>query len=189
MIDELTYEQQIAITNRPRLVIADDDPFVRSMLTAQLQHEFECVGAAADADEATAAVSLHRPDVVILDANMPGGGAMHATHEIRVLSPETAIVILSVDETRSDVIDLLGAGAIAYLRKGIEPRSLVHQLIASINAHRNAARREDEAIAEGRGEGESSADLLQQDTDASGEIPAAGGSSVWPRTSRRSWSL
>jgi diguanylate cyclase (GGDEF)-like protein/PAS domain S-box-containing protein len=142
MTIDMSYEQQIRTTGRPRLVVADDEPLVRSMLTAQLQNEFELVGDAADADGAIALVTQHRPDIVILDANMPGGGAMRATHEIRAISPETAIVILSGDETRDDVINLLSAGAIAYLRKGIEPPILIHQLLASINPRPDAAQRQ-----------------------------------------------
>lgn len=147
MISEKTYEQQVAVSDRPRLVVADDDTFVCSMLASQLDAWFECVGAAADADEAIALVVEHRPDVAILDVNMPGGGAMHATREIRALSPETAIVILSGDEVHGEVVELLSAGAIAYLRKGIDPHSLGHKLIASINAHRRAAQRQNSVTA------------------------------------------
>jgi two-component system nitrate/nitrite response regulator NarL len=134
-------KQPTAPTNRPRVVIADDDPLVRSMLPAQLEQEFECVGAGVNADEAVALVTLHRPDVVILDVDMPNGGAMYATREIRTASPETAIAILSGDETRSGVIALLEVGAISYLRKGVEPEDLNHHLKAAISAHRHATER------------------------------------------------
>jgi DNA-binding NarL/FixJ family response regulator len=70
---ETTYEQQIAVTNRPRLVVADDEALVRSMLCAQLEHEFECVGAAADAEEAIALVEAHRPDVAIRNTDPTTG--------------------------------------------------------------------------------------------------------------------
>ena len=69
------------VSPRPRLVIADDDAFVRAMLAAQLDQMFECVGTAADARTAVALVVAQRPDVVILDVNMPGGGAMHVELE------------------------------------------------------------------------------------------------------------
>jgi two-component system response regulator DegU len=131
--------QQATETERPRLVIADDDALVRSMLAAQLDHEFECVGVAADALAAIRIVDEQTPDVVILDVNMPGGGAMHATREIHKRSPETAIVILSIDETWSDLIDLLNAGAMTYLRKGIDEHTLANDLKASITAHRRTA--------------------------------------------------
>jgi DNA-binding NarL/FixJ family response regulator len=131
-----THDKQAPQRIRPRLVIADDDAVVRSMLVAQLADEFECVGQAVDALEAIAVVAAQRPDVVILDVNMPGGGAARATRQIRDQSPHTAIVILSIDETWADLIDLLNAGAMTYLRKGIDQQALVHDLAAAIKAHR-----------------------------------------------------
>jgi CheY-like chemotaxis protein len=137
----LTPDQQPgAPSGRQRIVIVDDDPFVRAVLASQLSNGFECVGNAAGAQEAIALVDAERPDVVILDMNMPDGGAMHATVQIRERSPDTAIVILSVNETVSDMIDLLNAGAMTYLRKGIDDHSLEHDLTASITAHRHGGR-------------------------------------------------
>jgi two-component system, NarL family, response regulator DegU len=120
---------------RPRLVLADDDPIVRSVLGRQLRRSFECVGAAADADEALALVQQHRPDVALLDVNMPGGGAARVTRELRERFPGTAIVILSIDEEPSEVIDLLRSGATTYLRKGIGADELIEKLSAAIEAH------------------------------------------------------
>jgi DNA-binding NarL/FixJ family response regulator len=127
---------QLLAAIRPRVVIADDDEVVRTLLAAQLGEDFECVGAAADATHAVVLVSALKPDVVVLDVNMPGGGAIQATREIRACAPDTAIVILSIDETWSDLIDLLNAGAMTYLRKGIDDATLTHDLHAAIRAHR-----------------------------------------------------
>jgi DNA-binding NarL/FixJ family response regulator len=135
MTDHGSSESHNDPSRRPRLVLADDDPFIRASLTALLEHAFECVGAAGDADAAITLVAEHKPDVVILDVNMPGGGARRATREIAALTPETAIVILSGDETVDEVVELLNSGAISYLRKGTEPRMLVEKLRASIDAH------------------------------------------------------
>jgi DNA-binding NarL/FixJ family response regulator len=132
---------RMAPKSRPRFVIADDDETVCSMLAAQLDSAFECVGAAADAPGAVALVLAERPDIAILDVDMPGGGAMHATIEICAAAPETAIVILSGDETRGGVIDLLEAGAITYLRKGIEAQELAECLTVALAAHRREAHR------------------------------------------------
>ncbi|MGD0197398.1 MAG: response regulator [Solirubrobacteraceae bacterium] len=136
----LSNEQQGRSSGRQRIVIADDDPFVRALLEAQLADGFECVGCAADAAEAIALVVAEHPDVVMLDMSMPGGGAMRATVEIRERAPQTAIVILSVNETVGDMIDLLNAGAMTYLRKGIDDHSLSNDLNASITAHRHGGR-------------------------------------------------
>jgi DNA-binding NarL/FixJ family response regulator len=121
---------------RPSVVLADDDPFVISSLSFQLRRRFECTGAAANAGQAIDMVKALQPDVVILDVNMPGGGARHATGEIRRCAAGTAIVILSGDETREDVIELLSLGAMAYLRKGIDPAALAGTLLFAIDSHR-----------------------------------------------------
>jgi DNA-binding NarL/FixJ family response regulator len=120
---------------RPRVVFADDDPVVLTMLAAQLADVFDCVGSAPGADEAIALVDLHRPDLAILDVDMPGGGAIRATREIHTRSPATAIVIFSGDETRNDVVELMNAGAITYLPKGIDRDSLISKLTVALQAH------------------------------------------------------
>jgi DNA-binding NarL/FixJ family response regulator len=122
---------------RPSVVFADDDEVMRSLLGIQLQRAFDFTGMAASADEAIEVVCAKRPDVAVLDVNMPGGGARRAIDGIRRCSPETAIVILSGDETHATVVELLLHGAEVYLRKGIDGASLAEQLTFAIEAHRN----------------------------------------------------
>ncbi len=119
---------------KPRVVIADDDPVVRSALSLHLNTGFAVVGSARDADEAIEAVDTLRPDLVILDVEMPGGGGLRATREIRARVPETAIVALSADESDSTVREMIVAGAMAYVRKGMDRDELERVLRASIDA-------------------------------------------------------
>src|SRR5438105_2764407 len=63
------------------------------------QHDaLELTALAADAREAIELVSLHRPDVVLLDVNMPNGGGPRVAREIRARSPETRVVVLSAHD-------------------------------------------------------------------------------------------
>jgi DNA-binding NarL/FixJ family response regulator len=119
----------------PRVLIADDDPDVRAALTAQLAGRFEVVGAAADTDEAIALVTETRPDIALVDVQMPGGGGLRATREICEAAPETTIVALSADESERIVLDMLKAGAVAYLRKGVTGDELVLLLHEALRAH------------------------------------------------------
>jgi DNA-binding NarL/FixJ family response regulator len=121
--------------NLPRLVIADDDPVVRAMVIEQLRKDFDCVGEASDAAEAVAVVAAQHPDVAILDVDMPAGGAGRATRQICEQFPGTAVVILSIDETWAELIDLLNAGAMTYLRKGVDEPTLARDLKSAIEAH------------------------------------------------------
>lgn len=122
----------------PRLLIADDDLFVQSTLCAQLENEFEVVGLAANADQAIELAERHQPDVAIIDIEMPGGGGLRATLEIRERAPRTAIVALSSGKGASTVLDMLKAGAIAYLRKDRTSSELSRILRSSIAAHAQA---------------------------------------------------
>jgi DNA-binding NarL/FixJ family response regulator len=135
MARDSSIQEPTPVPVRPRVVFADDDPVVLTMLASQLADVFDCVGSAPGADEAIALVESHRPDLAILDVDMPGGGAMRATREIHTRWPETAIVILSGDETRNDVVELMNAGAITYLPKGIDRNSLITKLTVALQAH------------------------------------------------------
>lgn len=104
---------------RPTLLIADDDAVVRAALSAQLARQFDVVAVAANATEAIALAAEHQPDAALIDVDMPAGGAHEAVPQIAACSPATCMVILSGDEARRMVIDLLSAGAIAYIRKGL----------------------------------------------------------------------
>jgi DNA-binding NarL/FixJ family response regulator len=119
----------------PRVLIADDDPDVRAALGAQLAGRFEVVASAADTDEAIALANDVKPDVAIVDVQMPGGGGLRATREICEATPATAIVALSADESERVVLDMLRAGAVAYLRKGVAADELVTLLHEALRAH------------------------------------------------------
>jgi len=123
----------------PSLVIADDDPVVCAMLSAQLERHFRVLGVAADAAGAIRLASAHRPDLALLDVEMPGGGP-DATREIHAQSPDTAVVILSIDTSRASVLRFLDAGAAAYLRKGIPAERLVQRLVQATHVRRGGGR-------------------------------------------------
>jgi DNA-binding NarL/FixJ family response regulator len=105
--------------SRPSLLIADDDVVVLSALSSQLGRDFNVIAVAVTATEAIELVELHRPDVALIDVEMPNGGAREAVPQIARRAPSTCMVILSGDESRELVVELLNAGAVAYLRKGI----------------------------------------------------------------------
>jgi DNA-binding NarL/FixJ family response regulator len=121
-----------------RLLIADDDPVIRSALGMTLERQFDIVAVAGDSDGAIARAQEHSPDAAIVDVDMPGGGGPTAVRGILKVSPDTAIVVLSGDESDAVVRELLQLGAITYCRKGIEPARLVDALQRSSVAHRHA---------------------------------------------------
>lgn len=118
-----------------RLLLADDDPVVRATLAAQLGRRHHLVGVARDAEEAIAIAVEQRPDLAILDVQMPAGGGLRAAREIKAAVPSTTIVALSADESDAVVVEMLMAGAVAYLRKGASSTELDEALTRSVRAH------------------------------------------------------
>jgi diguanylate cyclase (GGDEF)-like protein len=103
-----------------RLIVADDDPVSRLMLGAIVKREpgFELVGEAADAAQAVELALRRRPDVVLLDVDMPGGGGARAAVQIRESLPDVRIVAISADDSQSTQYDMMRAGAVGFVTKG-----------------------------------------------------------------------
>jgi DNA-binding NarL/FixJ family response regulator len=125
----------------PRLVIADDDPVVQTMLGMSLGREFDVVGVAGDGEEAIELARVQQPDAALIDVVMPKGGGLRAVRGIASVAPDTAIVMLSGNRAHGLVAQLLRSGAVAYRSKGVAPQALTEALIQSITVH-TAERRE-----------------------------------------------
>lgn len=120
-------------TARRRVLIADDDPVVQASLRMSLAAAFEIVAEASDSAQAVELAAVAKPDVAIVDVNMPGGG-LRAVQGIHEVSPATAIVVLSSDELSAVVRELVLAGATTYCRKGVSPEVLSDLIARSIRA-------------------------------------------------------
>ena len=110
-----------------RIVLADDHAVVRSGLRMVLEHEsdLEVVAEAADVDSARRYVRGHHPHVLVLDLNMPGGSTLEAIPQIREESPETQIVVLTMQQEPAFAREALGAGALGYVLKEAADDELV----------------------------------------------------------------
>lgn len=117
---------------RPRLMVADDDFIIQTLMSASLERDFEVVGVAGDAEEAIDLARAEQPDVALVDVEMPKGGGSRAVAGMIEVAPRVAIVVLSGDESDAVVRELISAGAVAYSRKGIDPQELTELLIDSI---------------------------------------------------------
>jgi two-component system response regulator NreC len=110
-----------------RIVLADDHGVVRSGLRMLLDSEsdFEVVAEASDVDGARRYVLGHRPSVLVLDLNMPGGSSLEAIPLIREQSPDTQIVVLTMQEEPAFARSALSAGALGYVLKEAADEELV----------------------------------------------------------------
>ena len=116
-----------AVTASPviRTVLADDHALVRSGLRAELGERFQIVGEADDAPGAIDVIAAHRPDLVVCDLQMPGGGGLAVVQASATIAP---IVILTVSEAERDLLDAVAAGAAGSLLKTTATADLRTQL-------------------------------------------------------------
>jgi two-component system response regulator NreC len=110
-----------------RIVLADDHAVVRSALRLLLEAEpdFEVVAEAGDAETATRYVLGHKPDVLVLDLNMPGASGLTAIPRLREQSPDTQIVVLTMQGETAFAREAMQAGARAYVLKDAAESELV----------------------------------------------------------------
>jgi two-component system nitrate/nitrite response regulator NarL len=109
-----------------RIAIVDDHPIFRNGLSRSLADEpgFLVVGEGSNAADAIALFKQHRPDVLLLDLSMPGGGH-HALRVIKAEHASAAIIVLTASEEDSDLFDALKEGAKGYILKGVSASTLV----------------------------------------------------------------
>ena len=122
------HEDQAPAEERPiRLLVADDDPAIRLVLSALFarQADMELVGEAEDAAQAIELAARRRPDVVVLDFDMPGGGGVAAATAIREADPTTRVIALSADDSQGAQYDMTRAGAVGYVVKGAPEDEIV----------------------------------------------------------------
>lgn len=110
------------------IVLADDHVVVRSGLRMLLEAEpgFEVVAEAGDAESAARYVRGHKPTVLMLDLNMPGEPSLQAIPGILSDSPETAVVVLTMQDDPAFAREAMRAGAIGYVLKEAADDELVH---------------------------------------------------------------
>lgn len=115
-----------------RVVLVDDHPLFRDGVVGLLRAtpDTEVVGIGGSGTEAVALAAELRPDVLVLDLHMPGGGGVEATRRIRAADPDARILVLTMDDADARVVDAVRAGARGYLLKESEPEELLHAIAA-----------------------------------------------------------
>lgn len=115
-----------------RILIADDHGVLRAGLRSLLNDEtgFRVVGEVESGDEVLRHASALRPDVVLLDLNMPGADGIHVTRQLREHLPESRVLVLTVYEDEGLLREAIEAGAAGYIVK----RAVEAELISAIRA-------------------------------------------------------
>jgi two-component system response regulator NreC len=120
------------------IVLADDHTIVRHGLRMLLEaeHDLHIVAEAADANEATRKVLAYKPSVLVLDLSMPGGSSLGAIPRMITSSPQTAIVVLTMEDEPRFAREALRAGALGFVLKEAADTELVAAVRAAATGQR-----------------------------------------------------
>lgn len=111
-------------------MVVEDDPSVRHILSNWLQdaEDFACKGVFPDVESAMPKISEHKPDVVLMDINLPGLSGVECVRQLKAALPDTQFVMLTVYEDSNHIFDALSAGATGYLIKTTPREALIAAL-------------------------------------------------------------
>ena len=113
-----------------RVVLVDDQQLFRKGVRALLEEEggFEIVGEAGDGAQGLQIVLATRPDVVLMDVQMPVCTGVEATRNIKAQRPDTRVIVLTVSDADDDLFEAIKAGADGYLLKDLKPEELFRMI-------------------------------------------------------------
>lgn len=106
-----------------KVVLIDDHAMFRSGVRTEIENKVDIVGEANDVPSAVKVISETKPDVVLLDVHMPGGGGEAVIKNVQ--DPDVKFLALSVSDAADDVISVIRAGARGYVTKNISGEELV----------------------------------------------------------------
>jgi len=108
-----------------RVAIVDDHAMFRRGVRAEIEGAVDVVAEAEDVETAVTVLAETKPDVVLLDVHMPGGGGLEVIRRLHVRHPEMKFLALSVSDAAEDVIGIIRAGARGYVTKNISGPELL----------------------------------------------------------------
>jgi len=126
----VSFQTGKTMTDKIKILLVDDHPVVRDGLVAMLstQPDFHIVGQAASGDEAILKSEKHRPDVILLDLEMPGMDGVAVLERLRELKLECRAIVFTAFDTDERIVTAIQAGAKGYLLKGAPRDELFHAI-------------------------------------------------------------
>lgn len=120
-----------------RVLVADDHPMMRDGIAYALEkaHDMTVVGSAADGGEAVTQFTALRPDVVVMDLQMPNLDGLEAIAQIRSMQPDACIVVLTTYAGDARVGRAMALGAASYVLKTVPAKDIVAAIRAAHEGH------------------------------------------------------
>lgn len=113
----------------PRIALVEDDARTRRLVAALLSDAgYECGPICPDAETARAELPAAKPDIVVVDIDLPGASGIECVRHLKPHLPRTHFVMLTVYEDANNIFEALAAGAVGYLLKRAAPAELVPAL-------------------------------------------------------------
>jgi DNA-binding NtrC family response regulator len=122
---------------RCRLLIVDDEPLILEVLTEHFKTDYD-VETALNGADALGAILRARPDVVMLDINMPRMNGVEVLKDVKKIDESIAVIMVTANEQVSLAADALKSGAFGYVPKPFDFRYLDHMLATIFDKPRNA---------------------------------------------------
>lgn len=134
MCAPIEQQKQACITMTIRILLIDDHTLFRSgvRLLLKRQGDFEIVAEAADGIEGLKRARELRPDVILLDLNMPGLSGLEVLKILSQDLPDCAVIVLTVSEEGDELAEALRSGARGYLVKNIDAEALVDGIRSAV---------------------------------------------------------
>lgn len=125
------------LTRTVKIVIADDHQLLREGVKRilNMEKDFEVVGECGDGIQVVELCNTLRPDVVLMDINMPVENGVVATERLKEFFPEIKVIILSIHDDENYVFETLRKGASGYLLKDMEAESLINAIRSVVAGH------------------------------------------------------
>ena len=122
------------MTTLKRILIVDDEVSITETLAECVGPEYT-VEIAHDGTEAVRAIARTRPDVVLLDLNMPGLTGLDVLHWLRILDPSLAVLMITATDDRAAAAAALKAGAFSYIPKPFNVKYIQNLVAAAITSN------------------------------------------------------
>ena len=129
----------MAEARKPSVLVVDDDSMMREMLKLILRsEEYKIAGEASNGHDAVVLSVDLKPDLVLLDINMPKMDGLQALEEIRKANPEAMVMMVSAHATMDKVKEAIDKGAIGFIVKPLNPASVLDRIKRCIKVKKRA---------------------------------------------------